>query len=196
MNAKNIGLGILGMIFIVFIASYNSLNNGRETAKQNLSDIQSQLQRRYDLIPNLVETVKGYASHEKDVLIKVTEARSKATSIQITPEMLNNPEAVKQFQIAQAEMKSTLSRLIAVAESYPNLKTSENFKTLQAQLEGTENRVNTARLRYNNSTKEYNVSCRGLFSGIVAKMFGFQEMPYYEADVEALGKAPKVNFKE
>lgn len=136
---------------------YNDFQTKDETVKAAWSEVVNQYQRRADLIPNLVNTVKGYASHEQETLSAVTEARSKATSFQITPEVLDNPEAFQRFQQVQGELSSALSRLMAVSENYPNLKADANFRDLQVQLEGTENRITVARQRYINTVRDYNV---------------------------------------
>jgi LemA protein len=154
--------------------------------------VQSTLQRRADLIPNLVETVKGYAAHEEKVFREVTEARSKLGSINLG-DAVNNPEAMKQLQQVQTEMSGALSHLIAVSEQYPMLKASENFQTLQSQLEGTENRINVAREKYNAQARDYNTRVNGFFARFVANSYGFKPAEYFEAAPESQ-KVPEVKF--
>jgi LemA protein len=155
----------------------------------------NQYQRRADLVPNLVNTVKGYAAQEKEVLIKVTEARAKVGSIQATPELINDPAAFAKFQAAQSEMTSALSRLLVVSENYPQLKSDANFRDLQAQLEGTENRIAVARKRYIEAVQKYNVVVRSFPSNLTAKMFGFPIRPNFTVENEKeLSTPPKVDF--
>jgi LemA protein len=155
----------------------------------------NQYQRRADLIPNLVNTVKGYASHEKDTLEAVTRARAAATSIQVTPEVLNDPAAFQKFQQAQGELTQALSRLMAVSENYPNLKADTSFRDLQSQLEGTENRITVARQRYISAVQDYNVTVRSFPTNITAKIFGYQPKPSFTvANEQAISTAPKVDF--
>ncbi|MET3108536.1 LemA protein [Oxalobacteraceae bacterium GrIS 2.11] len=174
---------------------YNSLQSQDEQVKAAWSEVINQYQRRADLIPNLVNTVKGYAEHEKDVLTQVTDARARAGSIQATPELLKDPQAFEKFQRAQGELSGALTRLLAVSENYPQLKADANFRDLQAQLEGTENRITVARNRYIKSVQEYNVTVRSFPSNLTAKAFGFDVKPNFTVDNEkAIATPPKVDF--
>ena len=174
---------------------YNTFQSLDEEAKASWSVVLNQYQRRADLVPNLVNVVKGYAEHEKEVLTDVANARSKVGSMQITPELLNDPEAFARFQAAQGQMTSALSRLMAVAENYPNLKADQGFRDLQAQLEGTENRITVARNRYIASIKDYNVSVRSFPNNLTAMMFGYKTKPSFTVENEkAISKAPTVEF--
>ena len=174
---------------------YNAFQSLDEEAKASWSEVLNQYQRRADLVPNLVNVVKGYAEHEKEVLTDVANARSKVGSMQITPELLNDPEAFARFQAAQGQMTSALSRLMAVAENYPNLKADQGFRDLQAQLEGTENRITVARNRYIASIKDYNVSVRSFPNNLTAMMFGYKTKPSFTVENEkAISSAPKVEF--
>lgn len=174
---------------------YNSLQSQDEQVKAAWSEVINQYQRRADLIPNLVNTVKGYAEHEKDVLTQVTDARARADSIQATPELLKDPQAFEKFQRAQGELSGALTRLLAVSENYPQLKADANFRDLQAQLEGTENRITVARNRYIKSVQEYNVTVRSFPSNLTAKAFGFDVKPNFTVDNEkAIATPPKVDF--
>ena len=173
-------------------SAYNSMVGVQENATTALANVQSTYQRRADLIPNLVETVKGYASHEKETLEGVVSARSKATQITLDPEKMT-PQKMKEFQEAQGELSSALGRLIAIQENYPDLKANENFRDLQVQLEGTENRINTERNNYNEAVQKYNVKIRRFPNSIFAGMFGFEKMQKFEAETGA-EKAPQVKF--
>lgn len=174
---------------------YNQFQSLDEETKANWSEVLNQYQRRADLVPNLVSTVKGYASHEEKVLTEVTEARAKVGSMQVTPELLNDPEAFAKFQAAQGQLTSALSRLMVVSENYPNLKADASFRDLQAQLEGTENRVTVARNRYIESVKQYNVAVRSFPNNLIAMMFGYQPKPTFTVENEkAISSAPKVDF--
>ena len=174
---------------------YNTIQTQDEAIKAAWSEVVNQYQRRADLIPNLVNTVKGYAAQEQAVFIGVAEARSRATSIQVTPETLNDPEALKKFQAAQGELTQALSRLIAVAENYPDLKSNQNFLALQSQLEGTENRITVARNRYIESVQTYNVTVRSFPSNLTAMMFGYQAKANFSVENEAqISKPPQVDF--
>ena len=173
-------------------SAYNSMVSVQEEATTALANVQSTYQRRADLIPNLVETVKGYAAHEKETLEGVVAARSKATSITLDPENMT-PEKLKEFQQAQGELGSALGRLIAIQENYPDLKANENFRDLQVQLEGTENRINEARNNYNATVQKYNVVIRSFPKNIFAGLFGFSQMTKFEAEAGA-EKAPQVKF--
>lgn len=174
---------------------YNTFQTLDEEAKASWSEVLNQYQRRADLVPNLVETVKGYAAHEKEVLTDVADARSRVGSMQITPEVLNDPEAFAKFQAAQGQLTSALSRLMAVAENYPNLKADQGFRDLQAQLEGTENRVTVARNRYIESVKAYNIAVRSFPNNLTAMMFDYQPKPSFTVENEkAISTTPKVDF--
>ena len=174
---------------------YNKVQTLDEETKANWSEVLNQYQRRADLVPNLVNTVKGYASHEKEVLEQVTEARSRVGSIQATPELVADEAAMSRFLEAQGQMTSALSRLLVVAENYPQLKADANFRDLQAQLEGTENRITVARNRYIQSVKEYNVAIRSFPNNLTAKMFGYETKPAFAVENEkAIATPPKVDF--
>ena len=174
---------------------YNDLQTNDEQIKASWSEVVNQYQRRADLVPNLVNTVKGYAAHEKDVLTQVTQARSQATSMQVTPEVLNDPAAFAKFQAAQGALSGALSRLLLVSENYPNLKADANFRDLQAQLEGTENRITVARNRYIQSVQAYNVTVRSFPSNLTAMAFGYQPKPNFAVENEKeIAKPPTVNF--
>ena len=174
---------------------YNDFQDKDEQVKAAWSEVVNQYQRRADLIPNLVNTVKGYASHEKETLESVTRARAAATSFQITPEVLNNPEAFKKFQQVQGELSSALSRLMAVSENYPQLKADTSFRDLQSQLEGTENRITVARQRYIQAVREYNVLARSFPTNLTAMMFNYEVKPSFTVENEkAISNAPKVDF--
>jgi LemA protein len=172
--------------------SYNSMVSMDETVKTKWAAVQSQYQRRSDLIPNLVNTVKGAANFEKGTLTAVIEARAKATSVQVDPTKLT-PESIKAFQSAQGELSSALGKLLVVTENYPELKTNENFLGLQAQIEGTENRIQVARQDFNTAVQDFNTKIRSFPANITAKMFGFTEKGYFSAEAGA-DKAPKVQF--
>jgi len=193
-------LAVVGVIILLGIAIvswgtgiYNSLVSLDEATKQAWGQVENQYQRRMDLIPNLVETVKGYAEHESSVFEEVAAARSSVGKLQVTPDILNNPQMFQKFQEAQASMSSALSRLLAVAENYPNLKANENFLQLQAQLEGTENRIAVERRRFNEVIQDYNIKVRSFPTSILAGMFGFGQKVYFQAEPGA-EKAPKVKF--
>lgn len=174
--------------------NYNSLVEKQQQVEQSWAEVENQYQRRSDLIPNLVATVKGYAKHESATFEKVTEARAKATSVNIDASNLNE-ETLAKFQEAQGELSSALSRLLAVSENYPELKANENFQDLQAQLEGTENRVSTARTRYTQVVADYNSSIKKFPTVIYAGWFGFDAKPQFKAEAGA-EKAPEVNFND
>ena len=174
---------------------YNQFQSLDEEAKASWSEVLNQYQRRADLVPNLVETVKGYAAHEKEVLTEVANARSKVGSMQITPELLNDPEAFAKFQAAQGQLTGALSRLMAVAENYPNLKADQGFRDLQAQLEGTENRVTVARNRYIETIKDYNIAIRSFPNNLTAMTLGYNTKPTFTVENEkAISSTPKVDF--
>lgn len=174
---------------------YNSFQVLDEQVKSDWSEVINQYQRRADLIPNLVNTVQGYANQEKEVLTQITEARSRVGSIQATPELLNNPEAFQKFIAAQNELKGSLSRLMVVSENYPQLKSDANFRDLQAQLEGTENRITVARNRYIKAVQNYNVAVRSFPNNVTALIFGYKVKPNFAVEDEAaVSKPPTVNF--
>ena len=176
---------------------YNQFQSLDEDSKASWSEVLNQYQRRADLVPNLVATVKGYAEHEEKVLTEVADARSKVGSIQVTSGVLNDPEAFAKFQAAQGQLTGALSRLMAVAENYPNLKADQGFRDLQAQLEGTENRVTVARNRYIASVKDYNVAIRSFPNNLTAMMFGYKTKPSFNVENEKqISTAPKVEFGE
>ena len=185
-------LGVLAIIALWGVNVYNGLVEGQEDVESAWSQVENQYQRRADLVPNLVATVKGYASHEQETLEGVIAARSKATQITINPDEIT-PEQLAAYQAAQGELSQALGRLLAVAESYPDLKANANFRDLQAQLEGTENRIAVARQNFNDTAKNYNTKVRRFPSNIIASMFGFEKKPYFEAEGDAK-KAPKVEF--
>jgi len=174
---------------------YNSLQGNDEQTKSSWSEVVNQYQRRADLVPNLVNTVKGFAAQEKDVLLGVTNARAKVGSIQATPELLNNPASFAKFQAAQGQLSGALSRLLVVSENYPQLKSDANFRDLQAQLEGTENRIAVARNRYINAVQDYNVTVRSFPSNLTADVFGYKAKPNFTVENEkAIAKPPTVDF--
>ena len=174
---------------------YNTLQSNDEQIKSSWSEVVNQYQRRADLIPNLVNTVKGFAAQEKDVLLGVTNARARVGSIQVTPEVLDNPEAFAKFQAAQGELSGALSRLLVVTENYPQLKSDANFRDLQAQLEGTENRIAVARNRYIKAVQEYNVTVRSFPSNLTAMAFGYKPKPNFTVENEKeIAKPPTVDF--
>ena len=174
---------------------YNTLQSNDEQIKSSWSEVINQYQRRADLVPNLVNTVKGFAAQEKEVLLGVTNARAKVGSIQATPELINSPDAFAKFQAAQGELSGALSRLLVVSENYPQLKSDANFRDLQAQLEGTENRIAVARNRYIKSVQEYNVTVRSFPSNLTAMVFGYKTKPNFAVENEKeIAKPPKVDF--
>ncbi len=174
---------------------YNKLQTTDEQIKASWSEVLNQYQRRADLVPNLVNVVKGYAAHEKEVLEAVTEARARVGSIQATPALINDPQAFAKFQAAQGQLSSALSRLLVVSENYPQLKADNLFRDLQAQLEGTENRITVARNRYIQAVQEYNVTVRQFPSNLTAKLFGYKIKPNFTVENEqALSKPPTVDF--
>ena len=185
-------VGIIVLLGIIFASMYNSLVKLRNNRENAFADIDVQLKQRHDLIPQLVDTVKGYAAHEKETFDAVVSARAKATQMTIDIEDLT-PEKIEAYQKAQGAVGSALSRLLAVTENYPELKANENFKELQAQLEGTENRISVERRKFNETAREYNTSIRRFPKNIVASMFGFEKRPYFEAQ-EGTEQAPEVKF--
>ncbi len=188
-------IGIIAAVVIIggwAVSAYNGMVSEQEKATTAFANVQSAYQRRADLIPNLVETVKGYAAHEKETLEGVVNARSKATQMTVDPENLT-PEKLQEYQKAQGELGAALGRLIAISESYPDLKANENFRDLQVQLEGTENRINEARNKFNEVVQQYNVVIRSFPKNILAGIFGFDKMTKFEAEAGA-EKAPQVKF--
>ena len=174
---------------------YNKFQTSDEQVKASWAEVINQYQRRADLVPNLVNVVKGYATHEKDVFVQVTEARAKVGQIQATPELINDPAAFAKFQAAQREMSSSLGRLMLVAENYPQLKADGVFRDLQAQLEGTENRITVARKRFIDAVQEYNNTVRSFPSNLTAMVMGYKVKPSFTVDNEKeISKAPKVDF--
>ncbi len=184
---------ILLLIIGKVVGIYNNLVALEERVNQAWAQVSNQYQRRADLIPNLVETVKGYAKHERETLEAVIQARANATNLTVTPEVLNDPQAFAKFTQVQGEISSALTRLMAVVENYPNLKANENFLSLQAQLEGTENRISVERKRFNETVQDYNTRIRRFPTNIVAGMFGFGKKQYFEAQPGA-EVAPQVKF--
>ena len=187
---------IIFVLALVYSCGYNDLVSFDEEINKTWSEVLNQYKRRADLIPNLVKVVKGYARHEKETLTQVVEARSKATSIQATPELLNNPQAFQNFQKAQGALSSALSRLMLVVERYPNLKANEQFNSLSVNLEGTENRITVARKRYIEAIRDYNVKVRKFPSNITANIFGFEKKPGFTVENEdEIKEPPKVDFE-
>ena len=185
-------IAVIAIAAIWCISAYNGLVKMDESVSTAWSNVENQYQRRADLIPNLVNTVKGYAAHEKETFQAVTEARSKATQMSINADELT-PEKMLEYQKAQGEVGAALSRLLAITEAYPDLKANENFKELQAQLEGTENRISVERRNFNEVARSYNTSIRTFPKTIIAGMCGFDKRPYFEAE-EGANKAPEVKF--
>jgi LemA protein len=195
-----IGLGILGVIvlFVLIIggwlvSSYNNLVTLNETVEQAWSQVENQYQRRADLIPNLVNTVKGYANFEKEVLTDVTKARASVGALTVNKDVLNDPAAFKRFEQAQEGLGGALSRLLVTVEKYPDLKANENFLQLQSQLEGTENRISTERMRFNEKVQTYNTAVKKFPTNIMAGIFGYREKQYFKSAPGA-ETAPKVTF--
>lgn len=193
---RNITLAVLLLLTTLLGGcGYNKFQTTDEQIKASWAEVLNQYQRRADLVPNLVNVVKGYAAHEKDVFIQVTEARAKVGSIQATPELINDEQAFARFQAAQAQMTSALSRLLAVSENYPQLKADGLFRDLQAQLEGTENRITVARNRYIQAVQGYNVTVRSFPSNLTAMLFGYKTKPSFTVENEkAIATPPKVDF--
>ena len=186
-------IAVIGfIIYQIFAGSYNTMVTKEEDVSKSWANVEAQYQRRADLIPNLVNTVKGFAAQEKDVLTSVIEARSKATSIQVDPSNLDASQ-IQQYQQAQGQLSGALSRLLVTVERYPELKSNQNFLDLQAQLEGTENRITVARTRYNEVTTEYNKVIRTFPKNMLANMYGFERKPLFEAN-EGAENAPTVTF--
>ena len=193
MIALGVIIGIIVIIAVVAISYKNKFVVLDNRVKNSWSQIDVQMQNRFSLVPNLVETVKGYAKHEKETLDAVVSARARATQITVSADGLT-PEKLQQYQQAQGQLSAALGKLLAVSESYPNLKANENFSELQAQLEGTENRISESRTRYNKAVQGYNISVRKFPGNIVAKMFGFAPKAKFEA-AENAQNAPTVNFE-
>ncbi|WP_114652587.1 LemA family protein [Polynucleobacter necessarius] len=189
-------IGLLAISAVLLSGcGYNQIQSQDEQVTSSWSEVLNQYQRRADLIPNLVSTVKGEAKFEQDTLTKVVEARSKATSIQATPDLVNNPEAFQKFQQAQGQLTSALSRLLVVSENYPSLRANQGFRDLQAQLEGTENRITVARNRYIKSVQEYNVTIRSFPSNLTAMVFGYKAKANFAVENEKeLATPPSVSF--
>ncbi len=194
------GIGCLGIVLLLLIllgwgiGVYNGLVTQQETVETNWGQVETQYQRRADLIPNLVNTVKGYAKHEQQTFEAVVKARAEATSLKIDASKMT-PEQLKQYQAAQGDVTAALGKLLAVSEAYPDLKANEEFSKLQDQLEGTENRISVARKDFNEAAKNYNIKRRSFPAILIAGMMGFDEKPYFEAQAGA-DKAPTVNFEE
>ncbi|MFO1519316.1 MAG: LemA family protein [bacterium] len=188
-------IALIAVFAIWAVSARNNLVTQEEGVKEKWSQVENVYQRRLDLIPNLVNTVKGYAAHEKETLEGVVEARAKATQISgdALKNVINDPQAFQKFQESQSGLSSALSKLMVVVEKYPDLKANQNFLQLQSQLEGTENRIAVERMRYNEAAKEFNVSVRRFPAALVASIFGFKEKAYFQADAAA-SKAPEVKF--
>src|ERR1700693_4009072 len=195
---RNLVLGLTAFAGLLLSGcGYNAMQTQDEQIKSAWSEVLNQYQRRADLIPNLVNTVKGYAAQESSVLLGVTQARAKVGSIQATPELVNDPAACAKFQAAQRELSSALSRLLVVTENYPQLKSDQNFRDLQAQLEGTENRIATARNRFIKAVQEYNILARQFPTNLTAMLFGYKEKPSFTVeDEKAIARPPKVDFSK
>ena len=194
-SRKALATFALSAVMLLSGCGYNDFQRLDEGVKAGWSEVLNQYQRRADLIPNIVATVKGEAGFEQDTLTKVIEARSKATSIQATPELINDPEAFKKFQAAQGELSGALSRLMVVSEQYPNLKANQGFQDLRVQLEGTENRITVARNRYIKTVADYNVLTRSFPTNLTAMMFSYSVKPSFTVENEAtISKPPSVSF--
>jgi LemA protein len=197
MRGTVIGLIVLGILAALVIGWGVGINNQLVQQEQNVNEkwaqVQNVYQRRADLIPNLVETVKGFATQERTVLEEVTRARASASSIQLTPEALNDPKALERFQAAQGQLSGALSRLLVTVERYPELKSNQNFLSLQSQLEGTENRIAVERRRFNEAVREYNTRLKLFPGSLVARVTGFQPKAFFEAAPDA-ATPPKVKF--
>ena len=185
-------LGVLGIAALLFSGTYNGLVRAEESVKQAWAQVENVYQRRLDLIPNLVETVKGYAAHEKSTVVEVTEARAKAART-LNPGVINDPAKFEEFQQSQTALSSALSRLMVVVEKYPDLKANENFLALQTQLEGTENRISVERGRFNEAAQAFNTYFRQFPTNVIGGLFGFKTKEYFKADAAA-STAPKVQF--
>lgn len=193
---KTLRVIVLSLLAVLLSGcGYNAIQRQDEAVKASWSEVLNQYQRRADLVPNLVNTVKGYAQHEERVLTEVTNARARVGSVQVTPDTINDAQKLKQFQQAQGELSSALSRLMVVSERYPDLKANGLFQNLQAQLEGTENRITVARNRYVQSVQEYNSMIRTFPNNLTARMFGYQVKPNFSVENEkAISTAPTVDF--
>lgn len=194
---KRLPFILLGLAIILGaygVALYNSLQRADESVNAAWSEVVNQYQRRADLVPNLVETVKGYAKHEQATLAQVVEARSRASGVHISAEQLGDPAALERYRAAQSELGNGLARLLAVAENYPDLKASDNFETLQTQLEGTENRITTARNRYIEHVRDYNSRIRTFPASLIARLSDLHAKANFEAENEAAATAPQVSF--
>ena len=192
MNSRWLAVGLLAMTLSMSGCGYNRIQVTDEQVKAGWAEVLNQYQRRADLVPNLVNVVKGYAEHEKDVLTQVTEARACVGTVQVNAD---DPQSLKQYQEAQGALSSALSRLLVVSENYPNLKADTGFRDLQAQLEGTENRITVARNRYIQNVQDYNITVRKFPGNLTAKMFGYQTKPSFTVENEkALAQPPKVEF--
>lgn len=195
MFRRFLAMALVAAMVLLGGCGYNTLQRTDEQIKAAWAEVVNQYQRRSDLIPNLVNTVKGFAAQEQQVLLGVTNARAKVGTIQATPELINDPQAFTRFQQAQGELSSALSRLMVVVERYPQLKSDQNFRDLQAQLEGTENRIAVARNRYIKAVQEYNVVVRSFPSNLTAMLFSFREKPQFAVENEKeISKAPTVDF--
>jgi LemA protein len=186
-------LGLAVIVGLAFASTYNGLNRKNQAVEAQWAQVENVYQRRADLVPNLVATVQGAANFEKSTLESVIEARSKVSSIQATKELVNDPQAFQKFEAAQGQLSSALSRLLVVVEKYPELKANANFRDLQAQLEGTENRITVERMRFNETAQDYNTTFHSFPTNMIAGMFGFKEKAYFHA-VAGAETAPKVNF--
>jgi LemA protein len=194
MRAKQVG-ALVWVVLCLGGCGYNNLQRQDENVKAAWAQVVNEYQRRADLVPNLVNTVKGFAAQEQQVLIGVTEARAKVGSIQVSPETLNNPDAFAKYQAAQNQLTQSLKSLIAVKEAYPDLKSNENFRDLQSQLEGTENRITVARMRFITAVQEYNYNVRSFPTNLTAKMFDMKVKPNFTVENEQqISTAPTVNF--
>ena len=194
MNIKTwLGIGVIAFIVIYAVGLNNSLIEKEEEVNQSWAQVENQYQRRADLIPNLVSTVRGAANFEQETITQVIEARSRATSVNLEAGDLNNPEALQQFDQAQQQLSGALSRLLVTVERYPELTATQNFRDLQTQLEGTENRISTERMRFNRAAQEYNTSIRRFPASAIAGIFGHEQKAYFEA-VDGAEQAPEVSF--
>ncbi len=192
---RGLSFAVAGVALLLSGCGYNSLQTQDEQVKSAWSEVVNQYQRRADLIPNLVATVKGFAAQEQKVLLGVTEARAKVGSIQMTPELVNDPEAMKKFQAAQGELTGALKSLFAVTENYPQLKSDQNFRDLQAQIEGTENRITVARNRYIQAVQAFNTTVRSFPTNLTAMLFKYKVKPNFTVENEAaIAKPPTVDF--
>ena len=197
MKTRFLNLLMLCVALTLSGCGYNQFQSLDEQTKSSWAEVLNQYQRSADLVPNIVATVKGEAAFEQDTLTKVVEARARATSMQVTPETLNNPEAFKKFQAAQGELSSALSRLLVVTENYPNLKANQGFQDLRVQLEGTENRITVARNRYIKTVQDYNILTRSFPNNLTAMIFGYNVKPNFTVENEAqISKPPAVSFEK